>query len=204
MAVKIKCKGFTLIEVLFAAAVASMLFYVVYATFFSSVKQFSTNQTNLEAVSITQTVLDIIQNSASRQLVSKEVEESFLLPDGKQSTLSLFVSESSEKGVYKGIKHTFSIKPSPDNEYFYLVENGKTHPNLTLAALQFEVLRVESISTTQKLFFLEICVTGATPKKKGSAERKEFTLKGLVALTAQTEFINNQHWNPNPFVYKHF
>lgn len=199
-----KTRGFTLVEVLFAAATASMLFYIVYATFFSSVKQFSTNQSHLEAISITQTVLDIVESTVNRHIVAEGKTDSFLLPEGKISELTLFASETSDKGIYIGVKNTFSKKPSADGEYFYFVHNGKVHHNLTLSKLEFEVLEAESIADSKPMYFLEVSITGTTPVKEGLPQHKEFTLKGLVALTAQTELIQNPHWNPNPYIYKHF
>ena len=103
-----------------------------------------------------------------------------------------------------GVKNTFSLKASPDGEYFYFVHNEKVHHNLTLSKLEFEVLETESIANGSPLYFLEISITGTTPVKDGLPQHREFSLKGLVALTAQTELLQNPHWNPNPYIYKHF
>lgn len=197
-------KAFTLIEVLFAAFIASMLFYVISSTFSTSVRQFSTNQTHLEAISITQTVLDIVESTVNRHLVSDDNGDSFLLPEGPSSDLTIFASEASSNGVYKGVPHTFSLEPSADGEFFYFVHNDKVHRNLSLSGLEFEVLEAESIAGAKPLYFLEITVTGTTPVKEGLPQKKEFTLKGLVALTAQTALLQNPQWNPNPYIYKHF
>ncbi len=197
-------KAFTLVEVMVAVVIGFLLLGVLYDMLSGSVRIFTKTQTHLGLESSAQIVLDIIQDSAAGMLVDLEEDTTRLSAQDGLSELTFFVSRADNSGsFYRGNKQTFGLKPEPGGNYFYFVHNGKVHKDLTLEDLTFRVIQKPSL-TGKALFFVQISVTAVNPVEIDSEHRRYFSLVGLTALTSQTRMTNNEHWNPNPYIYKRF
>ena len=199
-----KRHAFTLVEVLFAVAIGFVLLVVIHSLLSGSVQQFTLTQTHLSLTSTAQTVLDTVQDSLAGMIVEPNTSSTFLVPQENLHELTFYVCRADDNGdFYRGHQETFGLQADPSGQFSYFVHNGTVHTNLRLTDLTFNIVRSESIDGTP-LFFVQTRVTAIDRVRPGEPNPRTFSLVGLSALSAQTKTWAENHWNPNPFVYKQF
>jgi len=189
----------TLVEVVIAAAISTVLIAVLWQLFAGGVRQFSLTQRHLEAAQVAQLVLEFVENDLHASII-KDATQPTIFDDGTpRSTLSFFVSRNDlgRGGVYVGVPATYGIQRAEGKPFGYFTRNGRPQYQIPLRRLVFEPLVHEALDSLPERP-RQNCFVRTTVTALDSSGTREFTLVGLLAVELVTRRRQGRYWNPIP------
>ena len=97
---RLTCKGFTLIEILIAVAIVSLILTIIYASYASSIDTMNYTREKMEALSMTRLILSRMSDELTSSFFSKDSED--VMFSGQEGKID-FISSSHER-IFKDSK----------------------------------------------------------------------------------------------------
>ena len=179
-----KKKGFTLVEICVAAAVLSVIMYVLYSMFITGIRSFRQAEGKTESLEYGVLAYEMISQDCRRSVYHGLKADPAIPPcilSANTSSVGFiifhsmdFLSSKMPKALRQVIQ--YSLADSGHDGYSYLVRNGKVHKNIKISSMAFEI--IEGNRADGKLQkYLSIRITGY-----GNRPQDEQLLIGLIAF----------------------
>jgi prepilin-type N-terminal cleavage/methylation domain-containing protein len=176
-------RGFTLVEICVAAAVLSVIMYVLYSMFVTGIRSFRQSEGKTESLEYGILAYEMIAQDCRRSVFhgipsDANVLPCFLPPDKKSVGFVTFHSmDFLSSNLPKALREKvlYSLVPS-GHGYGYLSRNGKVYKSIKISNMEFDV--IDGARADGKLQrYLSIKITGY-----GNRPQDEQLFIGLIAF----------------------
>lgn len=193
-------RAVTLVEILVASVVASMLLVVLWRLFYGSMHQFHHTQLNMEAMQVGQMALEYIENDVHGLILKGQADGSLLTTCRPKSIDFRVARNAGNTGphgpIYACERVQYGFQPVDGKPFGLLTRQGKAMAGMRLKDIEFRVIEIQSLQDLPH-YFLRTTLTATD-----NQGRKDFTLQGIVALEIITHTRLGGEWQPNPYLYK--